>query len=187
MCTKQDSIKWILLNSFTRRGSLIVPTGMDRNNYIIIDYAYWQGKMNCIRKYDIDNDKWIKIDGFNNMENIPPYFSAALDVKKQILFLSRHGCVTQIQLNNNNISNHNYNNKRDDYLQSSSIAVNNSLFTIGAIHHSIFKWDLENKTFTKFSDMYNKMRFGSFSMIYNHKHNCLLFFGGCDYDFDTHE
>eukprot|EP01084_Bolivina_argentea_P051260 94293_1 len=96
MCANQESIKWILLNSCPcqTNSSMAIPTGIDRNNYLVVEYDFV--KINCIYKYDIDNDKWIKINGFNNMENISS-FSAALDVKKQILFLLSLDYVTQIQ------------------------------------------------------------------------------------------
>eukprot|EP01084_Bolivina_argentea_P093484 168135_1 len=104
MCTNQESIQWILLNSCPSDFQAF-PTGMNANNYFIIDTNDPRSKINCIYKYNIDNDKWIKINDFNTMENMSP-FSAALDVKKQILFLSSKDCVTEIQLNNNNINTH---------------------------------------------------------------------------------
>eukprot|EP01084_Bolivina_argentea_P307285 531097_1 len=88
MCTNQDSIKWIELSSCPA-GHLSVPSGIDRNNYLVFDRDFWYTEINCIfHKYDFDNDKWIKINVFNNIENMSP-FSAALDVKKQILLLFR--------------------------------------------------------------------------------------------------
>eukprot|EP01084_Bolivina_argentea_P043721 80526_1 len=113
MSADQFSTKWIDLTSCPSSNCIIVPTAMDKNNYIIIDYCddhnLWGAKIiDCIHKYDIDNDKWIKINGFNNMENISS-FSAAFDVKKQILFLFRRDHITQIQLNNNHIINDNHN------------------------------------------------------------------------------
>eukprot|EP01084_Bolivina_argentea_P118415 210116_1 len=57
--------------------------------------------------------------------------------------------------------------------------VNDSLFVFcGGNCNSILKWNSENKTLTTFCDMYNKMTLGAFATIYNHKNNCLLFFGG---------
>eukprot|EP01084_Bolivina_argentea_P043722 80529_1 len=117
MSADQFSTKWIYLTSCpsSARNCIIVPTAMDKNNYIIIDYCddhyhnLWDAKIiDCIHKYDIDNDKWIKINGFNNMENISS-FSAALDVTKKILYLFCPHILTQIQLNNNNITNHTHN------------------------------------------------------------------------------
>eukprot|EP01084_Bolivina_argentea_P246909 413124_1 len=135
MSTNQFSTKWISLIECPA-SKIHCPIGVDRDNYIVIDAKF---KINCIYKYDIDNDKWIKMDGFN-VENIQS-FSAALDVKKQILFVSSHSCVTQIELNNNNITNHTHN--VEMYMASAkSIIINNSLFIIGGMdNNSIFKWD----------------------------------------------
>ncbi len=43
-----------------------IPTGGDRNNYIVIDRTYLSHR---IHKYNIDINKWIEIDGINNIEN----------------------------------------------------------------------------------------------------------------------
>eukprot|EP01084_Bolivina_argentea_P008956 16769_1 len=103
MCTNQYSIKWILLNSYpTNTSSITIPTGIDRNNYIVMRNSWSWNKTNCIYKYDIDNDKWTKIDGFSDVQ-ITSHFSAALDVNQQTLFLSQNECIMQMQLNNNNI------------------------------------------------------------------------------------
>eukprot|EP01084_Bolivina_argentea_P313317 542578_1 len=106
MSTDKPSTKWNSLNLCPASEFIDCPSGVDRDNYVVIDRSFGWTKINCIYKYNIDNDKWIKMDGFN-VENIRT-FSAALDINKQMLLLSRPGCVTQIQLNNNNISNHNH-------------------------------------------------------------------------------
>eukprot|EP01084_Bolivina_argentea_P131598 232258_1 len=145
MCTREEIAKWITLSG-PSIDCIIIPTGMDTNNYLVIDRDFWCSKINCIYKYDIDNDKWIKIHGFNNIDNIMSQFSAALDVKKQILFLSQNDCVTQIQLNDNNIRNDNHNNTTSNPKYSKSIIVNNSLFIIGGSNYnSILKWDSKKK------------------------------------------
>ncbi len=83
-------------NNFT------IPTRCDGNNYIVIDHNF--DTINCIYKYNINTDKWININGVNNIINMKD-FSAALNVNKQILFLFHYDSITQIQLNNSNINN----------------------------------------------------------------------------------
>eukprot|EP01084_Bolivina_argentea_P246908 413122_1 len=159
MCTIENSEKWKELSLYPGKG-LSVPNGIDKNNYIVIDYSDSLGKkINCIYKYNMDTDKWGKIDGFNNMENISN-FSAALDINKQILFLLDKDCVTQIELKSNNISNYNYNFEISRPFSLESIIINDSLFIVSVGNYqnnSILKWNSENKKFIKFSDICNKM------------------------------
>eukprot|EP01084_Bolivina_argentea_P316414 548461_1 len=89
---------------FTRR--LIVPDGIDIGNYIAIGDCT---QIYCIYKYNTDTDKWNKIDGCNVIQR-NEYVSAAVDVKKHLLFLSDRDSVTQIQLNNGNRSDYTTNN-----------------------------------------------------------------------------
>eukprot|EP01084_Bolivina_argentea_P213183 362153_1 len=161
MSTVQQATKWKSLTFPEIEFNTIIPSGTDANNYIIIDRACFFAAIIAIHKYNIDTDKWNKIDGIQNMS----HFSAALDVKNQILFLFRRNLLTEIQLNSGNIVNHTHNTTLSP-LRKKCIILNDSLFIIGGSDNkSILKWDLENKTFTKFSDMYNNARLGSFGMI----------------------
>eukprot|EP01084_Bolivina_argentea_P218971 371474_1 len=182
MCTNQSSEKWIHLTAPPCLNFAILPTGVDKNNYIIIDWNWRSKKINCIYKYNTNTDKWGEISGCNNIKNIS-YFSAALNVKKQMLFLVQEDQITQIQLNSGNVNNNTFNVETNYPLSScKSIIVNNSLFSLGGLYNnSILKWNSDNKTFTQFGVMYNKKTLESFAMIYNDKNNCLLF-GGYDYD-----
>eukprot|EP01084_Bolivina_argentea_P051259 94292_1 len=198
MSTNQFSTKWIEISHCPGSNYPTVPTGMDKNNYIVIDHDRLCTKINCIHKYDINddkwieidgfnkydiyNDKWIEIDGFNNMENLHG-FSNALDVKKQTLFLLHRNCLTQMQLNNNNISYDTHNVEMNSPQDSKSIIVNNSLFIVGgSCNNVILEWNSKSKALTKFSDMYNKMYIRDFEMIYNNLTGCLLLFVGYDQD-----
>eukprot|EP01084_Bolivina_argentea_P313315 542575_1 len=180
MSTNQSSITWTDLTACPSTiGGLVIPTGRDANNYIVIDYKAGWTKINCILyKYNIKSDKWIKKD-FNNTENVTNCF-AALDIKKQILYLFIQNSVTQMTLDYNHIRNDSH----KKYLSSStSIIANDSLFIIGGeYNNSILEWNSECKTFTKYSDMYNEIHLGDFAMTYNHKNNCILLFGGFDWD-----
>eukprot|EP01084_Bolivina_argentea_P080973 146650_1 len=101
MSTNQTSTIWVNLASCPATEAMEIPTGIDRNNYIVMDNELYPSyKIKCIYKYNIDNDKWTKINGFNNIQNISAYVCASLDVKKQILFLWKPDQLTQIQLNN---------------------------------------------------------------------------------------
>eukprot|EP01084_Bolivina_argentea_P168889 292795_1 len=101
MCTSQTSEKWMYVAACPLSVHFVdmrMPSGIDLNNYIIIDHDWISNKINCIYKYNINTDKWRKIDVCNDIPNIT-WFSAALDAKKQILFLSQKHCITQIELN----------------------------------------------------------------------------------------
>eukprot|EP01084_Bolivina_argentea_P227769 384736_1 len=148
MCTNQENATWMMLASCSSANFIDIPSGMDRNNYIIADCG--SSKIKCMHKYNIDTDKWIKMNGFNiNKENVPLFSVPALDVKQRILFLLTKDYVIQIQLNNNNISTNKHNNTiLISRLQlSQNIVVNNSLFIFGGItNNSILKWKSETKT-----------------------------------------
>eukprot|EP01084_Bolivina_argentea_P155015 270176_1 len=164
MCTNDYSEKWmhLIAHPSNKTSNFVsLPTGTNANNYIAIDpyFSCFSSKINIksIHKYNIDNDTWSTIDGCNDIQNISG-FSAALHVKKQILFLFHKDSVRQIQLNNNNINNYTHNNTIYSPQTAKSIILNDSLFIIGGkSNNSILKWNLETKTLTKFSDMYNKM------------------------------
>eukprot|EP01084_Bolivina_argentea_P022989 42783_1 len=177
MASKQLLSEWIGLMSCPGTKYTTIPTGIDKNNYFVIDYHLFSTEFNCIFKYNIDNDRWSKIDGLNiNTRDIS--LCSTVYVKKQILYLIQKDSVSQIQLNNSNINSYTHDTTIHAASTTKSIMLNDSLFIIGGVgNNSILKWNSENKTFTKFSDMYNKMRMGGFALIHNHKNNCLLLFG----------
>eukprot|EP01084_Bolivina_argentea_P207077 353394_1 len=170
MSTTHSSVKWSYLVSCPSN-EVRIPTGRDGNNYIVMDRI-----INCVYKYNIENDIWIKID-FNNPEKRIT-FSAALDVKKQILFLFTKHSIIQMTLDYNYISNDNH---KKDY-SAHSIVINDSLFSISHGSNSILKWNSENKTLTEYSTMYNNTYLSDFAMIYNNKNHSLLLFGGWDWN-----
>eukprot|EP01084_Bolivina_argentea_P119178 211337_1 len=88
------STKWDNLTDYPISYSyaIDIPNGANGNNYIAIEHC--SKEIKCIYKYDVQTDKWIKMNGFKNIS----YLSAALDVKKQILFLFCRDCLTQISL-----------------------------------------------------------------------------------------
>eukprot|EP01084_Bolivina_argentea_P074525 135188_1 len=115
MSTNEVSTKWSNLLACPITDYMIVPTGTDRNNYIVIDDAE---TTNCIYKYNINTNKWNKISG----------------------------------LNDSNINNYTHNTYISGASTTKSIILNDSLFIIGGHDNkSIFKWNVENKTLTKFS------------------------------------
>eukprot|EP01084_Bolivina_argentea_P295208 508176_1 len=189
MSAIKSSTKYIHLASCPSSiNDITVPTTIDRNNYIVIDYG---DQCDCVYKYNVENDKWNKIyvatSSCFSFLDTSSCFSAALDVKNQILFLFRDNCMTQIQLNNN-INNTKYNEICSTYSSKCTI-INNSLFIVGGYYNkSILKWNSEKQALTKFSYMYNKMKLGYFGMIHNHTNNCLYTFGGyvVDSDIDIH-
>eukprot|EP01084_Bolivina_argentea_P313310 542563_1 len=105
MSTNEVSTKWINLLACPITDYMTSPTGTDRSNYIIIDRKFASKRINQIHKYNTNTNKWNKISGLNNMQNISPC-SATLDVKKQILYLIHKDSVSEIQLNNSNINNY---------------------------------------------------------------------------------
>eukprot|EP01084_Bolivina_argentea_P202054 345271_1 len=144
MSTTQPSTQWISLKKCPIIDSIRIPMGIDRNNYIVIDYDSCSNKINCIYKYNIDNDKWIKMNSFNNVKNIST-FSASLNVKRQILFLFHYNSVTEISLNTNHIIKYDTD---DDGIDTTTktITVNDSLMIVGGNNNdSILKWNSENK------------------------------------------
>eukprot|EP01084_Bolivina_argentea_P077098 139785_1 len=182
MSATHSTNTWIHL---TECPSLVkIPTGLDINNYIAINYSFHNSKINCIYKYNTDTDKWSKIDGCNDIQNIPQ-FTAALDTKKQMLFLSHNLNITQIQLNNGNIETIQTNSPNTTTcINDPTIVINNSLFMIGGYqNYSILKLDSESKSWVEFSDHGGEIEeIHDFAMTYNHKNNCILLFGGFDWD-----
>eukprot|EP01084_Bolivina_argentea_P180953 312574_1 len=114
MCANEYSEKWIHLTEHTADKDLVsIPSGVNRDNFILIDFNFnWISgtfTIDCIYKYNTYTDIWSKIDGCNDMQDISS-FTAALDVKKQILYLVHNDSVREIQLNDINITNHTQNN-----------------------------------------------------------------------------
>eukprot|EP01084_Bolivina_argentea_P220591 373825_1 len=101
MSTTIPAIEWITLTGCGITGTITIPTGIDANNCIVIGRTW---KINHIYKYNIHNDNWLKLN-INNLGNIS-MFTAALNVEKQTLFLCHSNNLTEIQLNNNHISNY---------------------------------------------------------------------------------
>eukprot|EP01084_Bolivina_argentea_P091299 164372_1 len=134
---------WMGLTACPCLNRFIVPNGIDIGNYIAIDVAYTQ--INCIYKYHTDTDKWNRIDGCNDIQK-DKRVSAALDVKKHLLYLSNGDSVTQIQLNNGNMNDYTTNiDTNYPSTNSTSIILNDSLFIIGGSeNNSILKWDSES-------------------------------------------
>eukprot|EP01084_Bolivina_argentea_P091298 164371_1 len=150
MCTNETSEKWMDLAASPSVHDLVIPTGIDINNYFIIAYNASIQNINYIYKYNTDTDKWNRIDGCNNiqLQNMSEFkwFSAALDVKKHLLFLSERDYVVQIQLNNGNMNDYTTNiDTNYPSTNSTSIILNDSLFIIGGSeNNSILKWDSES-------------------------------------------
>eukprot|EP01084_Bolivina_argentea_P230892 389515_1 len=192
MSAVQLSPKWISLHShpFTNNPcinpvSITVPTGIDKDNYIVISCGTFGNGKNSIQKYDFNTDKWSTIDDLNDFNDVSSWTCASLDAQKQTIFLLYGNQLTQIALNSNQLCNNNLNTTVHFTSTSKCITVNNSLFVVGGTeNNSILKWNSENKTFIKFSDMYNKKNIGLFGIICNNKNNSLLLFGGRDYDDD---
>eukprot|EP01084_Bolivina_argentea_P059147 107966_1 len=144
MSTNQTSTKWMTVIPCPTTDEIGTPTGIDRNNYIVINYD-WARQIKCIYKYNIADDKWTKMHAFNNIENIS-FMCGSLDAKKQILFLLDYDKLSEIQLNSSNIIQRYESNQYYPLSSSKSILVNNSLFITGcAGNNSILKWDLEKK------------------------------------------
>eukprot|EP01084_Bolivina_argentea_P091300 164373_1 len=137
------SESWIGLTTCPCINRLIVPNGTDINNYIAMDVNWTE--ISYIYNYNTDTDKWNRIDGFNDI-NKNPWFSATLDVKKHLLYLSNGDSVTQIQLNNGNMNDYTTNiDTNYPSTNSTSIILNDSLFIIGGSeNNSILKWDSES-------------------------------------------
>eukprot|EP01084_Bolivina_argentea_P052326 96121_1 len=111
MSANEASAKWINLltcpiTDFMTISS--IPTGTDKSNYIVIDRMFTSKGINCIHKYNTNTNKWNKMPGLDNIQNIS-LFSATLDVNKQILYLIHRHSVSEIQLNNSNIHNYTHN------------------------------------------------------------------------------
>eukprot|EP01084_Bolivina_argentea_P160571 279607_1 len=161
--------------------TFVIPSGRDRNNYIVIGRDFLSHKIRSIHKYNININKWNKIN-LNNIQKYIPVSCTTLDAKKQILYLVHNDSISEMQLNNSNINHHTHNTTINAVSPTTkSIILNDSLFLVGgSINNSILKWNLKSKTLTKFSDMYNKMKLSAFGFIYEHKSNCLLLFGGFD-------
>eukprot|EP01084_Bolivina_argentea_P123191 218316_1 len=70
MSTNEVSPKWMNLRAPTITDYMTIPIGTDKNNYIVIDWEFPSEKLNCVYKYNVNIDKWSKIDGLNNIQNI---------------------------------------------------------------------------------------------------------------------
>eukprot|EP01084_Bolivina_argentea_P264481 448013_1 len=148
MSTNQFSTKWIDLNSFhcadTTRHYITIPTGIDKNNYYV-------STINSIHKYNIENDKWSKINGLDNYHLCKQSreCTPAFNVKKQILFLlDSTDQLTEIQLNNQQIKTHN-NIDINGVDMGKSIIIDGSLFIVGERVDYILEFNITTKQWAK--------------------------------------
>eukprot|EP01084_Bolivina_argentea_P295207 508174_1 len=188
MSANEVSAKWINLCACPVADYMTIATGTNKNNYIIIGRKFFSSSIHCIYKYNINTNKWSKICGLNNCNT--QKFNAAVDPKKQTLYLFHKDSLTQIQTNltyNNIVDNKvTYNNTITlKPLYSKSIVINSSIFIFSLNNRAILEWNSSDNKLTKMSDMYNKIQLDDFGIIYDNKNKCLLF-GGYDYENDIY-
>eukprot|EP01084_Bolivina_argentea_P210507 358273_1 len=185
MSTNELSTEWINLCACPITDYMTIPTGIDANNYIVIDRKFAANRLNCIYKYNINTNKWSKLAGLNVLKDFTR-FNAAMDVRKQVLYLFHSDYLTQIQTNSHYIDNITYDNAINKpqsvaMNNTTSIIINNSAFVFSC-GSDVLKWNPESQTVTKFCDMYNKILLNQFGIICN-KNNCLLFGGYTNVNF----
>eukprot|EP01084_Bolivina_argentea_P218974 371478_1 len=169
---------WISLQPCPTTHFLSAPTGIDKNNYIIIDHHF--SKINCIHKYDINTDNWLKINVSNQLE-VSTGFTSTFNAKKQVIHIFSNNCLTYLQLTNNTIRTENVSNSSYIVSVSKIILLNNSLFLISGFNNSmILEYNIQTKVLSKFAHMYNESELCAFGLIYSSNTNTLLTFGGYD-------
>eukprot|EP01084_Bolivina_argentea_P003529 6639_1 len=186
--TEEPSITWLPL-AFPHSMNCCIPTGIDKDNYIIIDVgSESNNKIKGFYQYDIANNKWTKMDiPTHDFECIEYVYHSVLDRNKRILYIFGKGgfklqysmTISQLHLNNNKC----YNDKITLSIIDETkmgIMLNNSLIMLtGKFWDGILQYNTENKTFTKiYGRLYENESTKDFGVIYNKKSNSLLLFGG---------
>eukprot|EP01084_Bolivina_argentea_P059148 107967_1 len=191
MSTKETSTKWHNLLACPATSFIRIPTGIDKNNYIVIEFDQKDVEMSIltnnvisIYKYNTNTYKWNKITDLNNYG--VQHFSATFDATKQILYLFHTNSLTEIQISNNHINNVIYNNTTTELFQNlynvTSIIINSSVFVFSSGDSAVLNWNSESNTLTKCSWMYNNRKLDDFAIAYNKKDNYVLLFGGFDWN-----
>eukprot|EP01084_Bolivina_argentea_P312253 540585_1 len=183
--------KYVKLSSYPGNNYFYAPTGMDKDNYVVVEYNRVSsgstqqhcGAINCVHKYNIYHDTWTTMytsDDFGSASGSLGIGAACINAKKQIIHSFSKNRLIKIQLNGEKITNEFMENIPNIDRSSNSIVYNNSLFIIGGFHNnSVLKYDLENGQLSKIAIMYEKViEMGFFGLINDSNTNCLLLFGG---------
>eukprot|EP01084_Bolivina_argentea_P168888 292793_1 len=174
-CAKSSTKSpWIDLNPSPCANIMTIPTGIDKNNYIVIDTedAMWD-KIVHIYKYNIHKDKWIKMYDYT-MENMDDEGQWILDVKKQILFLFYKLSCTEIELNSGSKRTYKYGENHFLSPATKSVIVNDSFYFV-QWRHLIFKWNPEKKTFPRIIEIRGREAANAYCAIYDNNKHLLLF------------
>eukprot|EP01084_Bolivina_argentea_P152800 266459_1 len=155
---------------------LLIPDGIDKDNFIVLGIDRDTHKLFYIYKYNINTNKWetsIKMD----KHNIEPYYVSYPVLHKNNIYFTDGECLSILNVTTKTITKHPCNRKFIDW--SSKLAIlNDELFVIGGnIRDSISKWNAKTKQLTEISKMYTKKTW-RFASISDKKRNCITLFGG---------
>ncbi len=182
MMLTQNSAKWIDLLSLCTTGDIIIPTSINKDNFVVLQSDDYGDNFNAIHKYNIYTNKWTttKCNPIPIHSDIP-----TLNGKQNVLYYLIDNLtgtdLMQVELNNNKITKHILSNENSHNSNSKCIIINNELFVIGGLNsHSISKWNAKSKRFVQIGSIYHKKLLDNFGVTYENKTNSILLFGGYD-------
>eukprot|EP01084_Bolivina_argentea_P278132 475028_1 len=180
--------KWITLSPLPHTkgfdtsidNELVVPTGMNKDNFIALQIDENAERITSVHKYNIDTNKWKTIDVSDSLISCTSYTAAVVSDQNLLYFLYENYLI-QMELNSKTVTQYLLSSENYHNYNSQCVILNNELFVIGGDKcHSISKWNAETKQLTPINNIYNKTKLDVFGWTYDNNTNCVLIFGGYD-------
>eukprot|EP01084_Bolivina_argentea_P275360 469585_1 len=173
--------KWFNLESCPlSQIGIIFPSGINKDNFIVINKSYSSSCACFIHKYNINTNKWTTTDVSETIGDII-CDHAALDTHQNVLYFLSESNLVQMELNTNKITKSLLASQTTHDLTSECIILNNELFLIGGeSSYSISKWNGKTKQLTEINTIYNETILDIFGLAHDNKTNSILLFGGYD-------
>eukprot|EP01084_Bolivina_argentea_P120452 213514_1 len=132
-----SSVKWIDLETCPvlkdESNEVIFPAGINKDNFIALEYDDDEDRINCIHKYNIETNKWTTMDIsiWNDIILSDRSCYPVLDTKQMVIYFLYDNCLMQMELNSKKIIRHLLPYENNHNSSSQCIFLNNELFVIG--------------------------------------------------------
>eukprot|EP01084_Bolivina_argentea_P160420 279354_1 len=177
------SPRWIDLEScpsLNPNSYFIVPTGINKDNFIVLEISEYEKTIEYIHIYNTNTNKWTTTQINISICATKPFYPA-FDANRNILYFLYKNYLMQMELNDQKITKHLLSSENNHNSNSQCVIVNNELFVIGGDNcYSISKWNAETNKLIQINTIYNNTHLYVFGLTFNNKKNYMLLFGGYD-------